>query len=160
MPWPRQLHSPIMSEEVILPAVKSGHQAALQAFDQIIAPAAQRFQPAMILVSAGFDAHYKDPLAKLTFQSPTYHALAGRLKTLANRLCGEPLSSRKPYALSGTKPAATFTYSGAVNGCRQMTLHLWYCTPCALQLLENSSCSMLWHCYACAAAAVANVCDC
>ena len=68
----------------------SGHQAALAVFDQIVAPAARRFRPDLLLVSAGFDAHYKDPLAKLTFQSPTYHALAVRIKALATELCGAP----------------------------------------------------------------------
>ena len=71
-------------------AVRSGHESALWAFNQLVVPAAERFGPDLILVSAGFDAHYKDPLARLTFQSPTYHALAVQLKALANRLCGAP----------------------------------------------------------------------
>ena len=80
--------------------MRSGHATALRAFDEIVIPAAQRFAPAMILVSAGFDAHYKDPLARLTFQSPTYHALAMRLKALASRLCGEPWPAHMPVTCS------------------------------------------------------------
>jgi acetoin utilization deacetylase AcuC-like enzyme len=33
------------------------------AFDSILTPAARRFQPQLILVSAGYDAHWNDPLA-------------------------------------------------------------------------------------------------
>jgi hypothetical protein len=35
----------------------------LAAFDEVVAPAAQRFQPDILLVSAGYDAHWRDPLA-------------------------------------------------------------------------------------------------
>ena len=37
----------------------------LSVFDTIIAPAALRFCPDIILVSAGFDAHWKDPFQGL-----------------------------------------------------------------------------------------------
>jgi acetoin utilization deacetylase AcuC-like enzyme len=66
----------------------SGHSAALRVFDELVAPAVLRFQPQLILVSAGFDAHYKDPLESIQFQSATYHALGAKLTGLANRICG------------------------------------------------------------------------
>lgn len=37
----------------------------LHVFDGVIAPAAERFRPDLILVSAGFDAHYRDPFQGL-----------------------------------------------------------------------------------------------
>lgn len=37
----------------------------LHVFDRVIAPAAERFCPDLILVSAGFDAHYLDPFQGL-----------------------------------------------------------------------------------------------
>ena len=39
-------------------------------------------------VSAGFDAHWRDPLEKLNYQSATYHALLTSLQDLADQLCG------------------------------------------------------------------------
>lgn len=36
----------------------SGQQAALAAFEGVVAPAARRFEPDIILVSAGYDAHW------------------------------------------------------------------------------------------------------
>lgn len=65
----------------------SGHLAALSAFDEIVAPAIKRFNPDIILVSAGFDAHWKDPLAGLQYRSGTYHELATRVKALADQVC-------------------------------------------------------------------------
>ena len=39
-------------------------------------------------VSAGFDAHWRDPLEQLNFQSATYHKLVSGLRDLADELCG------------------------------------------------------------------------
>ena len=66
----------------------SGDAAALAAFDEIVAPAAARFEPDIILVSAGYDAHWRDPLAGLSYRTGTYHRLSKRLKELADTLCG------------------------------------------------------------------------
>lgn len=41
----------------------AGHEAALAAFDELVAPAARRFRPDIIIASAGYDAHWRDPLA-------------------------------------------------------------------------------------------------
>ncbi|GAB4821327.1 hypothetical protein N2152v2_008373 [Parachlorella kessleri] len=65
----------------------SGHSTALRVFDQVVAPAARRFQPQLIIVSAGYDAHWRDPLEKLAFQSATYHWLAAGVVDLARELC-------------------------------------------------------------------------
>jgi acetoin utilization deacetylase AcuC-like enzyme len=39
-------------------------------------------------VSAGYDAHWRDPLAGLQMRTATYHHLAAQLQALADRLCG------------------------------------------------------------------------
>lgn len=41
----------------------SGDQGYLSAFQSILVPLARRFQPELILLSAGFDGHWLDPLA-------------------------------------------------------------------------------------------------
>ena len=41
----------------------SGDEEYLRAFDHIVAPALDRFDPDLVIVSAGFDAHEDDPLA-------------------------------------------------------------------------------------------------
>ena len=80
-------------------AVGSGDMAARLAFDKIIQPAAIRFQPNIILISAGYDAHWRDPLEKLNFYSSTYHFLTRRVKQLSNKLCGKSKSLRAIFAL-------------------------------------------------------------
>jgi acetoin utilization deacetylase AcuC-like enzyme len=65
--------------------------------DEIIAPAAARFAPQMILVSAGFDAHWADPLASLQLSTTGYFRLARALVALADELC----AGRLVFALEG-----------------------------------------------------------
>jgi acetoin utilization deacetylase AcuC-like enzyme len=57
------------------------------AFDQVLARLARRFQPQLILVSAGYDAHWNDPLASMQLSIPGYAALVQRLLALAGELC-------------------------------------------------------------------------
>ena len=38
------------------------------AFENVILPQLQKFAPELIIISAGFDAHYRDPLASLNLQ--------------------------------------------------------------------------------------------
>ncbi|KQJ91981.1 histone deacetylase 14 isoform X2 [Brachypodium distachyon] len=66
----------------------SGDYSMRCAFDEVIAPSAQRFKPDIILVSAGYDAHALDPLAGLQFTTGTYYTLASSIKQLAGDLCG------------------------------------------------------------------------
>lgn len=57
-------------------------------FEQIVWPAARRFQPQLILVSAGFDAHWHDPLAHMRLTLPGYQHLTRELMRMADALCG------------------------------------------------------------------------
>jgi acetoin utilization deacetylase AcuC-like enzyme len=57
-------------------------------FDAIITPAARRYQPELILVSVGHDAHWTDPLAAMRLTLHGYADLAAHMIALANELCG------------------------------------------------------------------------
>lgn len=70
----------------------AGERCMLHVFDRVIAPAAERFRPNLILVSAGFDAHYLDPFQGLQLRSSTYCKLAQRLQALAAQLCAGRLA--------------------------------------------------------------------
>ncbi len=48
----------------------------------------RRFKPDLILVSAGFDAHFADPLAQMLVSTQGYYDIATTLKQLAGDLCG------------------------------------------------------------------------
>ena len=54
----------------------------LGAFDRVIAPIADRFAPTWVLVSAGFDAHRRDPITDLGLSSADYPALTLRAFSL------------------------------------------------------------------------------
>ncbi|HOG48815.1 MAG TPA: histone deacetylase, partial [Anaerolineae bacterium] len=71
---------------VPLPA-RAGDTAARRAFEEILTPVARRFQPELILASAGYDAHWRDPLADLSFSIAGTAHLAQMLKDLAAELC-------------------------------------------------------------------------
>jgi acetoin utilization deacetylase AcuC-like enzyme len=54
---------------------------------EIIRPAAERFRPDLILVSAGFDAHWRDPLAMAGLSLTGYAWLGQQMIELAAMLC-------------------------------------------------------------------------
>lgn len=75
---------------VPLPA-GSGHEAYLAAFDEVIAPAIDRFRPELIVVACGYDAAVSDPLGRMLCHSETYRLLTRRVVALAARHCGNRL---------------------------------------------------------------------
>ena len=60
---------------VPLPAGTTG-DVVRRAFDQMVAPVVDRFEPTWVLVSAGFDAHRADPLAELCLSAGDFAGLA------------------------------------------------------------------------------------
>lgn len=58
----------------------------LIAFDERVAPAVRAFEPEVLLVSAGFDAHVDDPLAFMRVTAAGFRALAARCRGLAPRV--------------------------------------------------------------------------
>jgi len=65
----------------------SGDTNYASVFRQIIWPAAERFQPQLILVSLGLDAYWDDPLAGMRLTLRGYSHLAGEVVQMAQRLC-------------------------------------------------------------------------
>ncbi len=56
-------------------------------FERIVLPRLQEFRPSMILVSAGYDGHARDPLASMQLSSNGYGWLTARLREAADALC-------------------------------------------------------------------------
>ena len=65
----------------------TGHSAYQTLFTEELLPALQNYQPQLLLVSAGFDAHHEDPLASLDLSELTYHWLGEQLASIANTYC-------------------------------------------------------------------------
>ncbi|HEX5254970.1 MAG TPA: histone deacetylase family protein [Mycobacterium sp.] len=57
------------------------------AFQDRIVPALQAFSPELIIVSAGFDAHERDPLGSLTMTAADFAWVTRELMTAAEKLC-------------------------------------------------------------------------
>ncbi|WP_295813434.1 histone deacetylase family protein [uncultured Nitratireductor sp.] len=68
-----------------LPA-ESGSDAFRAAFNEAVLPALDRFSPDLIIVSAGFDAHRRDPLAEINLEADDFDWATGVLMERADRL--------------------------------------------------------------------------
>jgi acetoin utilization deacetylase AcuC-like enzyme len=64
----------------------SGDEEYLRAFDHTVEPALERFDPELLLVSAGFDAHDGDPLAGMRVSVDGFRELARRCRAATPRL--------------------------------------------------------------------------
>jgi acetoin utilization deacetylase AcuC-like enzyme len=69
-----------------------GDEEYLEVFEQLIIPAARRFAPQLILVSAGYDGHWADPLAMMQLSVGGFAKIAGIIRGLADELCGRRLA--------------------------------------------------------------------
>ncbi len=56
-----------------------------EAFKSRVLPALQDFSPDLILISAGFDAHHRDPLAQINLVGEDFDWATGRLMEVADR---------------------------------------------------------------------------
>jgi len=64
-----------------------GDQGFERIYAELLTPLAKRFHPELILVSAGYDAHWNDPLAGLRLSLAGYWQLAKTVVGLAGTLC-------------------------------------------------------------------------
>jgi acetoin utilization deacetylase AcuC-like enzyme len=64
----------------------SGDEVYGAAFREVVLPVLREFAPELVLVSAGFDAHARDPLASMELSSETYCAMAGALIDLVDEV--------------------------------------------------------------------------
>ncbi len=78
----------LRAEVVNVPlAAGSGSQAFRQAYEGTILPALTAFQPDIILISAGFDAHAADPLADLMLSTEDFAWVTRKLMAVADATC-------------------------------------------------------------------------
>ncbi len=69
----------------IPPGVEDNAMKAV--FEQVLLPGLRRFKPELIIVSAGFDAHWADPLAELGISLSGFGWMSRTLIDLADELC-------------------------------------------------------------------------
>jgi acetoin utilization deacetylase AcuC-like enzyme len=81
---------------VPLPA-SFGDDEYLRVFDDLLMPIARQFNPEFVLISSGFDCHYRDPLGGMRVTERGFLAMARRMKRLAAECC----NGRMVAALEG-----------------------------------------------------------
>lgn len=84
-----------------------GDAGYLTIFDELLVPAARLFRPELILVSAGYDAHWMDPLANMRLSVTGYAHLVERLLDLADELC----QGRLVFGLEGGYDLGALSHS-------------------------------------------------
>ena len=72
---------------VPLPAGVGDH-GYRRVFEEILAPIVRRYDPQLILVSVGYDVHWREPLASMRLSVTGYAQLTQILKELALETCG------------------------------------------------------------------------
>ena len=74
-------------------ASRTGGQEMREAYNDRILPALDAFAPDLILISAGFDAEKRDPLAQLEWVGDDYAWLTGKLMDIAAKRCSNRIVS-------------------------------------------------------------------
>lgn len=89
----------------------AGDEAYLQTWRQVITPLLATYQPDLILLSAGFDAHWQDPLAQVQLTAGGYARMAKVLMELADEHTGGKVVAvlEGGYDLQGLSLSATAT---------------------------------------------------
>jgi len=65
----------------------TGDADFLAAYQQVCIPALEAFRPQLVIVSSGWDAHARDPLAPLLVSTDGYNRVAGLVIEAARTLC-------------------------------------------------------------------------
>ncbi|MBP1988275.1 histone deacetylase family protein [Halolamina salifodinae] len=86
-----------------------GDPEYLHAFEEAIAPAIERFDPDLLLISAGFDAHRHDPISRMRVSTEGYAQLTEAVKRLS-----ETVDAPLAFILEGGYGLDTLSESVAV----------------------------------------------
>jgi acetoin utilization deacetylase AcuC-like enzyme len=70
----------------------SDHDVWLSVLEYVIVPAALEFEPELVLISAGFDAHHADPLGGCLLDSRSFAQMACQVRDLAAQV-GAPVGA-------------------------------------------------------------------
>ena len=111
-----------LTVNVPLPA-GSGEAAYTAAFAEVFLPVMREFGPALIVVSAGYDAHGADPLGGMVLESASFGRFAAALASLAREVGAAPLALvlEGGYNLDALGEGVAATIRGVEKG--------WYDAP-------------------------------
>lgn len=92
-----------------------GDQAFARVVREVLMPLANRFRPELLLVSAGYDGHWRDPLAGLHLSLTGYWHLSQAVVALAEEFC----QGRLVVMLEGGYNLSVLS-AGVANMCRAL----------------------------------------
>jgi len=95
----------------------SGEETWLALVEQVVAPAARAFDPDLVLISAGFDAHRADPLATCRLETGSFGQLARHARAIADA-AGAPVGAvlEGGYDVDALAASVTQTLGGLAEG--------------------------------------------
>ena len=82
---------------------------------EVVAPVLEQFRPQLLLVSAGYDAHERDPLASMRMTSAGYASLVGGLRTIAARHGALALVTEGGYELTALAECLEASFASIVS---------------------------------------------
>ncbi|MDU6836425.1 MAG: histone deacetylase family protein, partial [Bradyrhizobium sp.] len=90
-------------------ASEDGSLEFRSAFENLILPQLTKFSPELVIISAGFDAHYRDPLASLNLRAEDFGWVTRKLMDLADKCAGGRVVSvlEGGYDLQGLKESVS-----------------------------------------------------
>lgn len=88
------------------------------AFRERVLPALDNFKPDLLMISAGFDAHYRDPLAGLNLIADDFDWVTGKLMEVAEDCCDSRVVSllEGGYDLEGLAESASAHVNRLMTG--------------------------------------------
>ncbi len=98
-----------------------GNAQYVQVFDQLFMPALTAFEPELILISAGYDAHVADPLGGMRLTEEGFAAMTARLtdladSTAAGRIVAVLEGGYDPSALARSVESTLHALDGVIPG--------------------------------------------
>jgi len=107
--------------DTIVNAPLASEDGSLQfrsAFENVILPQLTKFAPELIIISAGFDAHFRDPLASLNLRAEDFAWVTKKLMDVAEASAGGRIVSvlEGGYDLQGLKESVAAHVTALMNG--------------------------------------------
>ncbi|HWB83710.1 MAG TPA: histone deacetylase [Bryobacteraceae bacterium] len=101
----------------------SGRKEILGAVRKALMPAADLFQPDLVLISAGFDSRTGDPLGSFTLTDPDFAALTRAVMEIADKHAAGRIVSvlEGGYGLEGLSLASAAHVDALCGACRELT---------------------------------------
>ncbi|WP_371348690.1 histone deacetylase family protein [Ancylobacter sp. IITR112] len=108
------------SDNIVNAPLRSGDDGVhfREAFESRILPRLQAFGPELLIISAGFDAHTRDPLANINLLEDDYTWVTKKLMDLADTHCGGKIVSvlEGGYDLEGLARSASAHVMALMRG--------------------------------------------